>query len=204
MKSSHNASVSAAQTAWLPRRPLVYGYCLTAFVVLLSLGAALILPNGTQLSLLGDGLQVGLTGLFTVLAFQNMIRSEGQVRAFWFLLFTGAAMWLANLLIWSTHEVWFHQPVPDVPVADIFLFVGLVPLVVSTALEPERANESRFRSFGLLNTIQRTAIDGCSPLRRISVPPQPISRSSAWAPRQSTLSGPPSAAARRSGSIGAL
>ncbi|HTA57027.1 MAG TPA: ATP-binding protein [Candidatus Baltobacteraceae bacterium] len=151
MKSGHNASVSAAQTAWLPRRPLVYGYCLTAFVVLLSLGAALILPNGTQLSLLGDGLQVGLTGLFTVLAFQNMIRSEGQVRAFWFLLFTGAAMWLANLLIWSTREVWFHQPVPDVPVADIFLFVGLVPLVVSTALEPERANESRFRSFGLLD-----------------------------------------------------
>ena len=151
MKSGHNASVSAAQPAWLAGRPLLYGYCLTAFVVLLSLAGALTLSKGPQLNLLGDSLQVGLVGLFTALAFQNMVRSEGQVRAFWFLLFTGAAMWLVNLLIWATHEVWFNQPVPDVPVADIFLFVGLVPLVVSTALEPQRAHESRFRSFGLLD-----------------------------------------------------
>ena len=151
MKSGHNESVSAAQPAWLANRPLLYGYCLTAFVVLLSLVAALVLPNGTQLSLLGDVLQVGLVGLFAVLALQNMIRSEAQVRAFWFLLFIGAGMWLASQLIWSTHELWFHQPIPDVPLADIFLFVGLVPLVVSTALEPERTHDSRFRSFGLLD-----------------------------------------------------
>jgi len=151
MKSGHNPSVSAVQPAWLSRRPLLYGYCLTAFVVLLSLVAALILPKGTLLNLLGDVLQVGLVGLFTVLAFQNMIRSEAQVRAFWFLLFIGAGMWLASLLIWSTHELWFHQSVPDVPVADIFFFVGLVPLVVSTALEPQSVHDSRFRSFGLLD-----------------------------------------------------
>jgi hypothetical protein len=151
MKSGHNAPVSAAQPAWLPSRPLLYGYCLTGFVVMLSLAAALILPNGIKLSMLGDVLQVGLVGLFTVLAFQNMIRSEAQVRAFWFLLFIGAGMWLASLLIWSTHELWFHQPVPDVPVADIFFFVGLVPLVVSTALEPQGVHDSRFRSFGLLD-----------------------------------------------------
>src|SRR5579863_1529042 len=151
MKSGDNTTVSAAQTDWLARGPLLYGYGLTAFAILASLGAALILPKGTQLSLLGDVMQVGLVGLFAVLAFQNMIRSEGQVRAFWFLLFTGAGMWLSSELIWSTHELWFHQPVPDVPLADIFLFVGLVPLVASTALEPERAHDARFRSFGLLD-----------------------------------------------------
>lgn len=151
MKPGHKASVSTPQLAWHPSRPLLYGYCLTAFVVLVSLVAALILPNGTQLTLLGDVLQVGLVGLFTVLAFQNMLRSQEQVRAFWFMLFIGAGMWLASLLIWSTHELWFHQAVPDVPLADIFLFLGLVPLVAATALEPQRAHDSRFRPFGLLD-----------------------------------------------------
>ncbi|HXC46967.1 MAG TPA: ATP-binding protein [Candidatus Sulfotelmatobacter sp.] len=80
-----------------------------------------------------------------------MIRSQAQVRAFWFLLFIGAAMWLASLLIWSTHELWFHLAVPDVPVGDIFLFVALVPLVAATALEPQRGHDSRLRSFGLLD-----------------------------------------------------
>jgi signal transduction histidine kinase len=80
-----------------------------------------------------------------------MLRSQAQVRAFWFLLFIGAAMWLASLLIWSTHELWFHLAVPDVPLADTFLFVGLVPMVAATALEPQRAHDSRFRSFGLLD-----------------------------------------------------
>lgn len=151
MKSGHNVSVSSGQSALLLNRPLVYGYWLAAFAVLLSVAGALILANGTHLSMLGDVLQVGLVGLFMVLAFQNMMRSETQVRGFWFLVFIGAAMWLASLVIWTTHELWFHQAVPDVPGADILLFVGLVPLVVSTALEPQKAQDARFRSFGLLD-----------------------------------------------------
>jgi signal transduction histidine kinase len=119
--------------------------------VLLSFVAALALPKGFQLSLLGDLLQAGLVGTFTFLTFQNMLRSQAQVRAFWFLLFIGAVMWLSSLLIWSTHELWFHLAVPDVPLADIFLFVGLVPLVAATALEPQRVHDSRFRPFGLLD-----------------------------------------------------
>jgi len=60
-------------------------------------------------------------------------------------------MWLSSLLIWSTHELWYHLAVPDVPLADIFLFVGLVPLVAATALQPQKAHDARFRSFGLLD-----------------------------------------------------
>lgn len=151
MKPGHKASVSTPQSAWHPSRPLLYGYCLMAFAVLLSLVSALTLPKGIQSTLIGDLLQAGLVGLFTFFAAQNMVRSQEQVRAFWFMLFIGAGMWLASLLIWSTHELWFHQAVPDVPLADIFLFLGLVPLVAATALEPERRHDSRFRSFGLLD-----------------------------------------------------
>jgi signal transduction histidine kinase len=151
MNSSPNSSNTPAEPARHSRRPLLFGYSLTAVAVLLSLVVALFVPKGFQLGLLGDFLQAGLGGLFTFLAFQNMLRSQAQVRAFWLLLFIGAAMWLASLLIWSTRELWFHLAVPDVPVADIFLFVGLVPLVAATVLEPERGHDSRFRSFGMLD-----------------------------------------------------
>ena len=151
MKSGHNSSIAATRPGWIPGRPLLWGYCLAAFAVPLSLVAALILPRGFQLTVLGDLLQTGLILLFTILALQNMVRSQAQVRAFWLLVSLGAAMWLVSLLIWSTEEVWFHQSVPDVPVADILLFVGLVPLVGAAALEPQRANNSRLRSFGLLD-----------------------------------------------------
>jgi len=152
MKSGSNASNPPAEQARRSRRPLLYGYGLTAAVVLISFLAALVLPHrGFQLNLVGDFLQTGLAGLFTFLAFQNMVRSQAQVRAFWFLLFIGAAMWLVSLSNWSIHELWFYQAVPDVPLADTFLFVGLVPLVAASALEPQRAQDSRFRSFGLLD-----------------------------------------------------
>jgi signal transduction histidine kinase len=151
MKSGPNSSNPPAEQVRHSRRPLLFGYALTAFAVLVSFLAALVLPKGFQLCLIGDLLQVGLAGTFTFLTFQNMLRSQAQVRAFWLLLCIGAAMWLASLLIWSTHELWYHLAVPDVPVADIFLFVGLVPLVAATALEPQKAHDSRSRSFGLLD-----------------------------------------------------
>ncbi|HET6932946.1 MAG TPA: ATP-binding protein [Candidatus Acidoferrum sp.] len=109
------------------------------------------LPKGFRLSLFGDLLEAGLVVTFACLALQNMLRSHAQVRAFWFLLFIGATMWLASLMIWSTHELFFQRAVPDVPLADIFLFLGLVPLVAATALEPQKAHDSRLRSFGLLD-----------------------------------------------------
>jgi signal transduction histidine kinase len=133
------------------RRGLQYGYALTGVAVLVSTIAALVMPKGILLSMLGDTLSVGLFGTFAVLAFQNMLRSQAQVRSFWLLVFIGAAMWLISLLIWSINELWFHLLVPDVPVGDIFLFLGWVPLAVACVLEPQRPHDSRSRSFGLLD-----------------------------------------------------
>jgi len=151
MKVGNNSSPSLAEQVRRSRRLLLFGYSLTGFAVLLTFVAALVLPKSFQLSLLGDLLQAGLVGAFTFLTFQNAIRSQSQVRAFWFLLFIGGALWLASLLIWSTHELWYRLAVPDVPLGDTFLFVSLVPLVAATALEPHREHDSRFRPFGLLD-----------------------------------------------------
>ena len=151
MNSGPNSLSLRAKQEQRSRRPLLFGYLLTAVSVLVSFTAALVLPKGFQLDLMGNLLPVGLVGTFTFLAFQNARRSQAQTRAFWFLLFIGAGMWLTSLLIWSTHEIWFHLAVPDVPWGDVFLFVGLVPLVAAAVLEPQRADDSHFRSFGLLD-----------------------------------------------------
>jgi signal transduction histidine kinase len=151
MKSGPNSSNPPAGQARHSQKLLRLGYLLTAAAVLLLFIAALVLPRGFQLALLGDLLRTGLVGAITFLTLQNALRSKGQVRAFWFMLFVGAAMWLAGLLIWSTQELWFRRPVPDVPVSDILFFVKLVPLVAATALEPQKAHDSRFRPFGLLD-----------------------------------------------------
>ena len=151
MKTGPNSSNPPAEQVRRSQRTLHFGWALTVLIVFVSLMASLVLPKGFQLALLGDLLRTGLVGTTTFLSLQNAIRSKGQVRAFWFLLFVGAAMWLAGLVIWSTQELWFRHPVPDVPISDILLFVKLVPLVAATALEPQKAQDSRFRPFGLLD-----------------------------------------------------
>jgi len=130
---------------------VLFGYSLTAIAILGSLLAALILPKGFPLAVFGDLLQVSLVGVFAFLALQNALRSQAHIRTFWFLVFVGAAMWLASLVVWSAQELWFRNAVPDVPVTDIFLILELVPLVMATALEPQKGNDSGFRPSGLLD-----------------------------------------------------
>jgi signal transduction histidine kinase len=151
MKTGPNSSNPPAGLARRPQNILRLGYLLTAVAVLLAFIAALVLPRGFQLALLSDLLRTGLVGAVTFLTVQNALRSQGQVRGFWFLLFVGAALWLAGLFVWSAEELWFRHTVPDVPLSDILLFVKLVPLVAATALEPQKAHDSRFRPFGLLD-----------------------------------------------------
>jgi len=117
----------------------------------ISLLAAWLLPKGYTLAFLGDGMQVGLVAAATYLSLRNALRSHSAVRAFWFLVSMGAGMWLASLLLWSVYELWLRREVPDIPIADILLFVKLVPLSAAIALGPHKSPDSRFRAFGLLD-----------------------------------------------------
>jgi signal transduction histidine kinase len=117
----------------------------------ISLLAAVSLPKGYALAFIGDGMQVILVAAASYLAFQNALRSRSQLRGFWMLIALGSSMWLISLLLWSVYELGFRREVPDIPIADILLFVKLVPLTAAIALEPQKANDSRFRAFGLLD-----------------------------------------------------
>jgi signal transduction histidine kinase len=120
-------------------------------VAAISLAAALFLPQSYALAVIGDGLQLGLVAAASFLALRNAAQSRSHVRGFWLLVSFGTALWLVSLLLWSTYELWFRRAVPDIPIADILLFVKLVPLTAAIALEPHKTSDSRFRAFGLLD-----------------------------------------------------
>jgi two-component system, NtrC family, sensor kinase len=151
MEAAENSAPVLAESWSHWPRPLRIGMFASAGLVVLTFAAALLLPRGAFLSAIGDVLQVGLVAIATLLAFQNVTRSRSHVRGFWLLIFLGSSMWLVSLFLWSMYEVWFHQPVPDVSIGDILLFVKLVPLTAALALEPHKSHDSRFRAFGLLD-----------------------------------------------------
>ena len=120
-------------------------------VVALSLSAAYLLPKSYPLTVFGDGIQIILITAATILAFQSFQRGHSHVRGFWLFVTLGCFMWLASLCLWSTYEVVLRREVPDIPAADVLLFLKLVPLTAALALEPHKGHDSRLRAFGLLD-----------------------------------------------------
>jgi signal transduction histidine kinase len=128
-----------------------WGALLASVVVLVSVVAAIFLPQGFALAAFGDSLQLALIVATTVLCAQNFLRTQSRARAFWGLICSGSAIWTASTFIWSYYEVWLRQPVPDVPVVDVLLFVKIVPLTIALAAVPDRDQDSPFRTFGLID-----------------------------------------------------
>jgi len=151
MDAGHNLALASADSGLYYPRAIRACLVFCIAIVSVSLGAAFLLPKSFLLTCLGDGLQVGLVGAATLLSFQNFKRSHSHVYGFWLLVFLGCFMWLVSLILWSTYEIVLRRPVPDIPIADILLFVKLVPLTAALALEPHRSHDSRFRAFGLLD-----------------------------------------------------
>jgi signal transduction histidine kinase len=151
MQVPDNSAIAPAALRAAARHPLRNPLLFCAAVAIVSLLAPLLLPKGYALAFIGDGLQVALVATAAMLAFQNSLRSHSHVRGFWLLIFLGCAMWTVSLLLWSVYELWFRREVPDIPIADILLFVKLVPLTAAIGLEPDKSNASRFRAFGLLD-----------------------------------------------------
>ena len=132
---------------FVPLYALIFGLA----VVLVCWLAAIFLPNGFPLAVLGDTLQLVLLVGAAFLAFQNFLRSQSRARVFWFLTLTGVVIWAASSAIWSFYEVWMRRPVPDSPLADILLFVKIVPLTTAFAAAPHRERPSPLRALGLLD-----------------------------------------------------
>jgi signal transduction histidine kinase len=132
-------------------RALRFCFFLFSGLVLISLAAALLIPRGYKLAAFGDAIQVALVFAASILAFHNFRHSKSRVRGFWLAIFIGSVMWTASLILWSVYELWLRHPVPEIPIADMLLFVKLVPFTAAVALEPDKTHDSRFRAYGILD-----------------------------------------------------
>src|SRR5277367_1302978 len=103
-------SLTAANPGDPFRRALRNSYLFVSTLVVTSLLAALLLPNGLTLAAIGDLLQVGLVSAATVFSFQNAAKSRSRLRAFWLLICFGCGTWLISLSIWSVYELYLHKP----------------------------------------------------------------------------------------------
>src|SRR5215472_7131855 len=146
----NSLSSTAALTSEIAAPPKL-AYSLVPLVTALSLCWALAFHKSYGLSWLGDMLQNILLASFVVLSFRNVVRSRGQVRTFWRMIFLGAAIWLSSQMVWSVYELGLRLAVPDSPLADFLLIAKLVPLSAAAVLAPQKKQDSRFRTFGLLD-----------------------------------------------------
>jgi signal transduction histidine kinase len=133
------------------RKALRFCIGLFAAAVLLTLAMALLLPQGYPLAVFGDGFQTAMVGVAAILALVNTLQSKGRGRGFWFSIFLGSTMWFVSLMLWSVYELWLRQPLPEIPIADMLLFVKLVPFTAAVALEPDGGEEPKSRAFGSLD-----------------------------------------------------
>jgi len=151
MSTAHNPPSSAARFGGRLRASSKLGFWLVLAVAGVSLLVALTCPRGYGLAWFGDTLQTALLVGFSLLAFQNAARSTGRVRGFWTMICLGGVIWVSSQLVWSVYELGYHRPVPDSPLADFLLIAKLVPLTAAAVLAPQKAEDSRFRTFGMLD-----------------------------------------------------
>src|SRR3974390_186939 len=135
----------------LQTRKLRFSLASGLAIVLVALVSSLLLPRGLALTALGDGLQTALTAVAAFLALQNARKTHSRLRIFWLLIFAGTLAWTASSSIWAVQEVWLSHAIPDVPAIDILLFLKIVPLCAALLIAPDSDQNSRFRTFGLLD-----------------------------------------------------
>ncbi len=116
-----------------------------------ALVSALFLKKGLLLSSISDLGTLTLAMATALLVARNAARSKGQVRSFWIFAGLGMGLWIVSLCLWNTYELVLQRPVPDLPFADMLLFVKLVPMIAALAIEPDRPHDTRFRAFSLLD-----------------------------------------------------
>lgn len=137
--------------AKFPFRNLAYFLLFAFFLVAIVTAAALFIPSSYALTAFGDILQFLLTAIVTFLFAKNATATRGSTRVFWALLALSFAIWLASLSFWLYFEVWLKQPVPDIPVSDLLLFLKLAPLLMALALEPQKQDSPLSRVLGILD-----------------------------------------------------
>jgi diguanylate cyclase (GGDEF)-like protein len=88
------------------------------------------------LTAFGDLTQCVLLLCATLSILSNIRTSDKKAQLFWSLMALGCGMWLCVQVLWTYFEVFLRQEVPNPFVADVALFLHIVPMMAALAVQP--------------------------------------------------------------------
>ena len=105
---------------------------------------SLLATRGIALTAFGDLTQCFVLMCATLAILSNIRTRDKKEQLFWCLLAAGCGMWLCTQILWSYFEVFLRQEVPNPFVADVVLFLHIVPMMAALAVQPhvKRNNHS--------------------------------------------------------------
>jgi len=119
-------------------------------VVCVHISVTLLASHSTGLTAFGDLLQCILLACGTLSILSNIRNTDKKVQLFWTLMALGCGMWLCAQVLWTYFEVFLRQEVPNPFVADVGLFLHVVPMMAALAVQPHiRRNDHSLRLISL-------------------------------------------------------
>ena len=88
------------------------------------------------LTAFGDLTQCLLLLCATLAILSNIKSRDKKEQLFWALMAMGCGMWLCAQVLWTCFEVFLRQEVPNPFVADVVLFLHVVPMMAALAVQP--------------------------------------------------------------------
>jgi diguanylate cyclase (GGDEF)-like protein len=114
--------------------------------VCIHVSVTLLAPRSIGLTAFGDLTQCVLLFCGTLAILSNIRTSNKRSQLFWSLMALGCGMWLCVQLLWTYFEVFLRQEVPNPFVADVALFLHIVPMMAALAVQPHlRRNDHSLR-----------------------------------------------------------
>jgi diguanylate cyclase (GGDEF)-like protein len=105
-------------------------------VVCVHICVTLVARRSIGLTAFGDLTQCALIFCATLAMLWNIKTSDKKSQLFWSLMALGCGMWLCVQVLWTYFEVFLRQEVPNPFVADVALFLHIVPMMAALAVQP--------------------------------------------------------------------
>jgi diguanylate cyclase (GGDEF)-like protein len=105
-------------------------------VVCLHVGVSMVASRSIGLTAFGDLTQCVLLLCATLATLSHIKSRDKKEQLFWALLALGCGMWLCAQVLWTCFEVFLRQEVPNPFVADVVLFLHVVPMMAALAVQP--------------------------------------------------------------------
>jgi diguanylate cyclase (GGDEF)-like protein len=105
-------------------------------VVCVHVSVTILAPRSIGLTTFGDLTQCVVLLCATLSILSNIRTSDKKSQLFWSLMALGCGIWLCVQVLWTYFEVFLRQEVPNPFVADVALFLHIVPMMAALAVQP--------------------------------------------------------------------